>query len=290
MEFHYPAAFATLQAWATENRFSSDDARVRFAQYAILRAIATSNALRPVLVFKGGNALDFVWQANRSTRDLDFSADASAQSFSPESLQTHLTPALRSSTQLLGVLLKIHRIEQQPPGSTKTFITYTINIGYALPDETKLRERVEKGRPSPNVVPVDISINEPICEDRYIKIDDSHELRVSTIEDIIAEKLRALLQQPIRNRRRRQDLLDIAVTLQSHPGIDRRNVAQFLLTKAEARNVHVSRSAFHEPGVTQRAKQDYEELRADARDVFVPFDAALEALNTFVDELNIPDA
>jgi len=97
--------------------------------------------------------------------------------------------------------------------------------------------------------------------------DASHELRVCTIEDIIAEKLRALLQQPIRNRRRRQDLLDIAVTLQNHPEIDRGNVSRFLVRKAEARDVYVSRSAFRKPEVAQRAEQDYDELRADARGV-----------------------
>lgn len=52
-----------------------NEGRVRFAQYAILRAIAYSDRLSRILVFKGGNALDFVWHPNRSTQDLDFSAD-----------------------------------------------------------------------------------------------------------------------------------------------------------------------------------------------------------------------
>ena len=51
------------------------EARRRFAQYAVLRAISSSARLRELLVSKGGDALDFVWSPNRGTIDLDFSAD-----------------------------------------------------------------------------------------------------------------------------------------------------------------------------------------------------------------------
>lgn len=51
------------------------EARRRFAPYAVLRAIGSSARLSEPLAFKGGDALDFVWSPNRSTIDLDFSAD-----------------------------------------------------------------------------------------------------------------------------------------------------------------------------------------------------------------------
>ena len=54
------------------------EARRRFAQYAVLRAIASLARLSELLVFKGGDALDFGWSPNRSTIDLDFSADMRA--------------------------------------------------------------------------------------------------------------------------------------------------------------------------------------------------------------------
>jgi len=54
------------------------EARQRFAQYAVLRAVASPARLSELLVFKGGDALDFVWSPNRSTIDLDFSADMRA--------------------------------------------------------------------------------------------------------------------------------------------------------------------------------------------------------------------
>jgi len=287
----YPVSFDSLQAWAAENKVPPSEVGVRFAQFAILRAIASSHALRTLLVFKGGNALDFVWQANRSTRDLDFSIDMTEESTNPpiDTLRELLAPALRTSTQFLGVMLHVHRIEQQPPGPDKTFITYKIPIGYALPDETKLRARMEEGRPSTNVIPVDVSLNEPICADEYVSIDATHQLRVSTVEDIVAEKLRALLQPPIRNRTRRQDLLDIAVILRTQPDLDRRRVGRFLIEKAHARNVPVSRAAFCSPEVAERARQGYAELAGMTRVIFVPFDEAIQAVYALVDELDIPD-
>ncbi|MGH2459003.1 MAG: nucleotidyl transferase AbiEii/AbiGii toxin family protein [Chloroflexota bacterium] len=291
MKSLYPVSFDSLQTWAAENNIPPSEAGVRFAQYAILRAIASSRILNALLVFKGGNALDFVWQANRSTRDLDFSMDMVEEFTSPpiDTLRELLPPVLRTSTQLLGVMLHIHRIEQQPPGPDKTFITYQIPIGYALPGETKLRARMEEGRASTKLIPVDVSLNEPICADEQVSIDANHRLRVSTIEDIVAEKLRALLQQPIRNRTRRQDLLDISVILRTRPDLDRRRVEKFLIEKARARNVPVSRAAFRSPAVAERARQDYAELAGMTRVIFVPFDDALQALYALVEELDIPD-
>lgn len=101
-------------------------------------------------------------------------------------------------------------------------------MGYALPDEDRLRQRMGQGEPSSHAIKLDVSLNEPIGASRLIQMGPEFHLRVATVEDIIAEKLRALLQQPIRNRQRRQDLLDIAVILREHLAFDRGLVAEFL--------------------------------------------------------------
>lgn len=125
---------------------------------------------------------------------------------------------------------------------------------------------------------LDVSLNEPICAAQLIEIDPGLQLRVATIEDIIAEKLRALLQQPIRNRQRRQDLLDIAVLLQANVTFDRGLVATFLLTKAAARGIVVSREAFRSPEVVRRVGVGYAELEQTTRVQFVPLQNALGLL------------
>ena len=112
---------------------------------------------------------------------------------------------------------------------------------------------------------------------------------MSTIEDIVGEKLRALLQQPIRERNRQQDLLDIAVIVREKTVLDRAKVAEFLQAKAAARGVPVSKAAFRNPEVAEWARRDYAALAATTRTIFIPFNDALATVLAFTDELSIPD-
>jgi len=147
---------------------------------------------------------------------------------------------------------------------------------------------MSNNQPSPHVTPIEISINEPIFDSTSFMIDERFgELRISTLEDIVGEKLRALLQQSIRNRNRRQDVLDIAVAIRTNPALDRDHVASALIMKAEARGVPVSRAAFMSDELARRAGLDYELLEGTTRTVFIPFDDALAIVLAFVDELPI---
>ncbi len=295
MMLSYPSSFQEIRSWSKINDMSVNEARVRFAQYAILRAIASSTALSGMLVFKGGNALDFVWEPNRSTQDLDFSADMST--IDPDwdliklggFLRTSLDVALRVVTSELGVVLAIHSIDRQPRGEDKTFVTYELRIGYAHADQANLLRRMAQSLPSPQVIPVEVSLNESICATDAVNIQASNELRVSTIEDIVAEKLRSLLQQPIRNRRRRQDLLDIAVILGDHSNLNCDQVAEFLQRKSVDREVVVSRSAFHNPEIAERAHDQYDLLEQTTRKTFVSFEDALARLYSLIERLPIPE-
>lgn len=286
----YPTAFDDIRSWADAAGVPVNEARVRFAQYAILQSIATVRPLQEGLVFKGGNALDFVWQPNRSTVDLDFSVDHTSSLATPdaETIRRLLERGIPIATTRLGVVLAVHRVQQNPRGTDKHFITFEARIGYALPDEDRLRQRIEQGEPSPHVIKLDISLNEPIGAARLIEMNPGFRLRVATVEDIIAEKLRALLQQPIRNRQRRQDLLDIAVILRENIPFDRGLVAEYLFAKAAARDVPVTRGSFRNLEVVGRASAGYAELEGTTRVLFVPLDEALTLLHALVDELKIP--
>jgi predicted nucleotidyltransferase component of viral defense system len=292
---NYPTSFSAISTWAQQNGVGVREARLRFAQYGVLRGIASSASLRELLVFKGGNALDFIWDPNRSTLDLDFSVDMSrleGRGLPEAQLRALLSGGLNVSGRELGISFGVHSVRRQPPGEGKTFVTYTARIGYALPDDPRNRTLLEAGRSSLLVVPVDVSINEPIGADQSLVLGDSRSsLRVSTPEDIVAEKLRAFLQQKetVRNRERPQDLLDIAHLLQRNTPLNLSDVSRFLLRKAEARNVSVSKAAFRDPELAERAHYGYEELRDTVRGDFVPFDEALRSLHGLVEELDIPE-
>lgn len=288
----HPRQFADIHVWAAEYGLNLADARERFAQFAILSAISDSETLRSTIVFKGGNALDFVWSPNRSTKDLDFSLDPQAGGFELgiDGLRDALVPPLGRVGARLQMAFQINGIRRNPPGAEKTFVTYQARIGYALPDQDGLKRRLGEGRPSPQIVPVEVSINEPICGSTDIVLGTSEQkLRVSTVEDIVAEKLRALLQQPVRNRSRQQDLLDIALIVRERASLDRGKVANFVQRKSASRDVDVSKAAFHNPEVANRARRGYNDLASTTRRVFIPFEEALALLLAFVNGLDIPE-
>lgn len=206
-----------------------------------------------------------------------------------ERLGELLSTGLSVSTRELGVSLRVHSVRRQPPGEDKTFVTFTAKVGYALPDDARNRTRLEAGQSSTNAIPVEISINDPIGADESVALEGGRFLRVGFLEDIAAEKLRALLQQRIRNRRRPQDLLDVAHILRRERPLDLRLVSDFLLEKAEARNVPVSKAAFHAPEIAERAGYGYEELRDTVRRDYILFEDALELLFELVSQLDIPE-
>jgi predicted nucleotidyltransferase component of viral defense system len=288
----YPTDFTSLAVWAAANGFTQEEARRRYAQYLVLTSISIIRALRDALVFKGGNALDFVWNSNRSTLDLDFSIDhdAPGEELTGERLRALLVRGVATIARRHGVALEVHGLDPNPKKPGHTFVTYQGTIGYALPDQQTLQQRLARGMRSTQIVKIEISLNEPICQATTIALNAGEPpLRISTPEDIVAEKLRALLQQSIRNRERPQDVLDISAYLQTHPELDRATIAEYLTIKAAARNVPISKAAFHHPEIAARASRDYEQLRTTARDTFIPFDDAFATILGFIDSLPIPD-
>jgi len=283
----YPTSLRGIGEWAASNSMRVAEAKFRFAQYGVLQAVADSRTLSQILAFKGGNALDFIWQPNRSTRDLDFSSQDST--LTADRLRTFLTPSLDRVSRSTGVLYRVQRMEQQPPGPDRSFITFDGAIGYALPEDRRNRQLIEKNTSSRATVPLDVSLNEPICGVVEIDIASSNPLQVCQLEDIVAEKLRALLQQPLRNRHRPQDVLDIAVAVKGNPDLDISLTAEFLLKKAKARNVPVSRAAFHQDEIRSRALEGYNELRETTRNAFIEFEGAFSIVMGVVDRMPLAD-
>jgi predicted nucleotidyltransferase component of viral defense system len=170
-----------------------------------------------------------------------------------------------------------------------THPTYTIKAGYQLPGDPYFADFETSTRTVSSVAELEISLNDVVCEDRKSS-GAAGDVRVTVcvLEDIIAEKLRALLQQPIRNRNRKQDVYDIARMIQLHgSSLDREKIGKYLLQKGGARHVEVSRSAFN-ADVRRRAEYEYETLFSRNDPDFIPFDQAWSAVMHLVAEIPIP--
>lgn len=291
MSQRFPSSFAILSKWSADNDIPLIEGRRRFAQFAVLSSISSVNELRDLLIFKGGNALDFIWNPNRSTIDLDFSThhDPRGNKQWFKQLRKQFDLGLRQADGLYGVKATIQNWKRYPRESEIGFAAISGTVGYALPDEQALRQRMGLGRPSNQVIPVDISINDPICAYTKLTLTPGRHIQVAVLEDIVAEKLRALLQQPIRNRYRGQDVLDLAVVLQSNQILNFHQVREYLMAKSTARGIALTNGAFRNEEIRVRALQGYEDLEGTSRNTFVPFDAAFEAILSLVEYLELPD-
>ncbi|GJQ26504.1 MAG: hypothetical protein HBSAPP02_15360 [Phycisphaerae bacterium] len=285
----YPISLAELANFARELRVTTEESRKRFVQYVVLQAISAS-PLRDVLIFKGGNALRFVYANRRGTMDLDFTATSALPDDKP-SIGLALDSAFVVAFGQFGVKLRYQSAQRNPPGADKHFPTYEVKVGYQFPGDRYFPEFDARAQPVSSVVDLEISLNDVVCDDALIKLDPQRDLctRVCSVEDIVAEKLRALLQQRVRKRHRKQDAYDIASMLRMHRDqINPERVTQFFLRKAKARGINPSRSMFDDE-IRRRASCEYETLFDDERDpYYIPFDQAWDEVIRLVHALDIP--
>lgn len=289
VERPYPTSLAEIDPWRARAGVSLDEARKRFMQYVVLESIAAS-AIGPRLAFKGGNALRFVFMNVRATIDLDFTAESDFPDNEAE-IRALITQAVDAGARRFGVVMRLSSSKRHPPAGAGTMPTWEVRVAWQLPGDRHFEDlHVFPGRIA-TTIEVEISLNDVICETQSAALDPERrvQVRVCVLEDIIAEKLRSLLQQKVRRRHRKQDLYDIARMVMVHgAALDRGKVSSYFIRKCSARDIEPGRSAFDEE-VLRRASFDYESL-FDAKDPnFIPVGRAWEILTEFVGSLAIPD-
>jgi predicted nucleotidyltransferase component of viral defense system len=280
----YPTSLADIASWSRANRTTTLQANIRFVEFVVLNCIASNPTTRRAMVLKGGNALRFAYQSPRSTKDLDFSIAAIDIPDDADRIRGLLDDALRYAERRFNVKAKCQRVKRNPASPQATRPTYEITVGYQFPHDAYFHSFDERNVPT--VIPVEVSFNDLVCEDCPWTGNES--LRVCSLEDILAEKLRSLLQQKIRNRSRCQDVYDIAGRMR-RSDIDRGKIGRYLKQKAEIREIEVRKSAF-DSVVRDRASFGYERrIREEAPGDFIPFEDAWQDVLSLVASLDIPD-
>ena len=283
----YPASRNDLTAWARRHGTTMEEARRRFVQYVVLVSISDSAPIAAV-AFKGGNALQFIHGNPRSTLDLDFTAEAGFPD-DPAKITSWLDAALPLADRRHQVKARCQSIRRKPPGMDRTTPTYLIKVGYQLSGD-RYYQNFDEPKLFSEVVEVEISLNDVVCETQPWRPEGSaRALTACTLEDIVAEKLRALLQQIPRNRSRPQDVFDIASMVRRHPsGIDPGKVSAFLVRKAAARGIAATKHAFDD-SVRGHAAATYDAQIRPFTTAFIPLDEAWVELLGLVARLEIPN-
>jgi predicted nucleotidyltransferase component of viral defense system len=284
----YPTSIEEITAWRARNKANLEEARRRFVQFVVLSAISSSPGLVQRLAFKGGNALQFVHGNPRSTIDLDFTADGDFPDDSG-AIRALIDAALKSTESRLRVKARCQSTKRNPVNPARTLPTYRIKICFQLPGDKYYKNFEERAHFS-EVVEIEISLNDIVCETIQWQPSSSDKtIRSCSLEDQIAEKLRALLQQIPRNRSRPQDVFDIASRFQTHgANLDLTKISEFLLRKSQGRISSPRKSSFDDE-VKKRAEAVYDEEIRHQTSEFIPFDEAWADVLQLVRLLPLPE-
>ena len=182
----------------------------REAVHTILDGIGHSQNLSAKMVMKGGLLLAIRYASSRYTRDLDFSTRDKYTAESVELLLAELREGLVTAEDRLSydTLCRLQSHKVEPKGENKTHQSLALKIGFANRSNAGQMARLEAGT-SPQVVEIDYSFNEAVFDVEVLELDGGATIHSYTLNNVLAEKMRSLLQQPVRRRNRRQDVYDI---------------------------------------------------------------------------------
>lgn len=259
----------------------------RQAAHCLLLAIAQRASVLPEMVMKGGVLLAIRYHTGRMTRDVDFSTRALYRDFAPKQADfiVQLDRALGSAAAALPYELQL-RVQscQVQPRADGQFQTLKIKIGYAVAGNARALDRLNKGQ-SPQILSLDYSFNEEIHDIERIG-DESLQVEAYGEFTLIAEKLRAYLQQEERDRERGRDLYDLWWVLKERrfTEMERKRLLAIIRSKAASRGISVEQGSLARPALIERAERSFDALRLQV-DVLPEFAAVFAVVGGFWDAL-----
>lgn len=279
---------STIVSWVEASRDVVEH-ELRQAIHTVLVAISKAPRLPKVIAMKGGILLALQYQGDRYTRDIDFSTTERHSEMDKESVHAELSQAIALAVESLdyGLDCRIHSSELRPSDPESSWPTLTFRIGYA-PKADASRHRRLLALNASTVVSVDLSYSEVITAVEVLGIDGGYTVQASTLTDLVAEKFRAVIQQPIRHRTRRQDVYDL-FRLLNQPSLQdskvRRDIVIALRAKSAARNVMVTRESLADPQVIWRSAKEYNLLSSEISSELPEFEKAYAAVRSYYESL-----
>lgn len=277
-----------LKAWVEAAR-DLGTRELRQAVHTVLTAVAAAPRLQKRIVLKGGILLAIGYRGDRYTKDVDFSMRETLQEVREKEIVEELRGALALAVEQLdyGLDCAVQRWELRPADPDKHWQTLKISIGYAAKADANRHRRLVRGEAS-HKINVDISYNEVITAVEVFGLPDGGELQVSALSDVVAEKYRAMLQQPVRNRVRRQDVYDLYRLLERpemrEPAF-RSRVLVALIEKSRARELDAAAESLADEAVLRRSQKEYAQLQAEIASDLPAFERAYAAVREYYEQL-----
>lgn len=280
-----------MRAWV-QGAQTEQDLQFRQAIHTIVTAMAADGELANMSYMKGGILLALRYQSPRYTTDIDFSTPVGYSEEEQEKVLQRLSRGLAEAVERLGYDLDCRvqsaKAEPRPKEEfTHLWINLKIGIGYArrgTGDHKGLTRGISR-----LVIQMDYSFDERVPTQDVFQVDSDGSLRVYALTTLVAEKYRALLQQVIRRRARRQDIFDLQFLLRAFDLTSdayRKEIFEVLRLKAEDREVPLSRDAMANPEVMTRAREQYSSLADELEDGVLPdFDESYILVKSYYESL-----
>ena len=258
-----------VRAWVEAAKTDQVRYRDRQVTEIVLAAIGVAPNLKKTLVLKGGAVMALAFKSERVTGDVDFSADADPETFA-ELVVEELNALLPKTAMTLGyidLLCRVQSVKKMP--KAKNFEEYDfpallVRIGSAVRG-TGEEKWLDIGQAS-RVLDMEISFRDQVYAFQELALTDAGvAVRAFTLHELIAEKFRALLQQPIRNRYRRQDVYDIAFLVETNQlgDEDRTQILTTLIKKCRTRSIEPDITSIDDPEIVKRAQADWDTLKLE---------------------------
>jgi hypothetical protein len=257
-----------LDAWIEQVAADRVRRRQRQVTHILLHAVARTPVLREALYLKGGTLMSAAFKSLRQTGDVDFSAVVALEPFATE-LRALLDDAMKVTALELGYLnlvMRVQRFTREPAGKFEDAQGPAIQMTVGIAERGGGAERRLEDGQAVEVLGIDISFKEPVLNIAVMGLDGPERTVLAySVEEVIAEKLRALAQQQKRRRNRRQDVYDINWLIQNVPLDDesKRKIIAAFMEKSEARDIDAGREAFDDPELRRRAGADWNTMELE---------------------------
>ena len=279
-----------IEAWVAEAPINQR--KFRMAVHVILKAIATSDYLKPHMIMKGGMLLGIRYKSSRYTKDIDFSTPELFENFNRDLFRTELDESLVAATDELsyGIDCIVQSFNIQPkekPGVELTHPSLLITIGYAEKG-TRLHQNLLQKRCS-DIIKIDYSFNEVVPHPEELSL-EGEQLTAYGFTDLIAEKIRSVMQQVVRNRQRRQDIYDLNYLLDSTETLDDEEkliVLRSIILKSQGRLLEgfVKKNTLDDPAIYDFSKADYLLMADEVEGDLPDFEESYSKVNDFYKSL-----
>ena len=273
----YDIVDVDVRAWVDAARADPTRYRDRQVTEIVLAAVGLAPSLNTSLILKGGVVMALAFKSNRVTGDLDFSSIAEPTDFAEKAVAELNALLPRAAIKLgdLNLVCRVQTVKKMPRSlnfEEHDFPALLLRIGSALRG-TKEEHRLAEGKAS-RVLDIEISFRDQVYAFQELNLTGADvAVRAFTIHEIIAEKMRGLLQQAIRNRHRRQDVYDIAYLIESHDlgDADKQTILNTLAKKCRTRGITALQTSIDDPEVKRRAEADWNTLALEL-DELPPFE------------------